>query len=134
MPALSAPVRVSDCKDADISARRGLMSVYAKANMALLIGDYTMNRLRTLPGNAQAPTEIDTQNDTFARIIPVADIEVGGSWQVAPYTFISAGWFFQAWWDLGQAETVNNTPTFDALDSANILGFDGLFVRGEILF
>jgi hypothetical protein len=114
--------------------RTGLMSVYAKANMALLIGDYRMNRLRTLPGNAQAPTEIDTQNDTFARIIPVADIEVGGSWQVAPYTFISAGWFFQAWWDLGQAETVNNTPTFDALSSANILGFDGLFVRGEILF
>ena len=50
-----------------------------------------------------------------------------GSWQVAPYAFISAGWFFQCWWDLGQAENITAGTSFGPLDSANILGFDGLF-------
>ncbi len=112
----------------------GMLSAYAKASQALLIGDYTMSRVKTTPGTAPVPTDITTQNDSFARMIPVTDIEIGGSWQVAPYAFISAGWFFQCWWDLGQAENITAGTSFGPLDSANILGFDGLFVRGELLF
>ena len=66
-------------------------------------------------------------------MIPVTDIEVGGTWQMAPYTYVSIGYFFQGWWDLGQSETIPGT-SFSALDTANILGFDGLFIRGEMLF
>jgi hypothetical protein len=114
--------------------RTGLLSVYAKANMALLIGDYRSSRTKVEPGvPGTVPTAITNQFDTFSRMIPVTDIEIGGSWQVAPYTFISAGWFFQAWWDLGQGEQIDGT-NFGPLDSSNILGFDGLFVRGEMLF
>ncbi|MBI3836518.1 MAG: hypothetical protein HY288_01115 [Planctomycetia bacterium] len=115
--------------------RTGLLSVYAKANTALLIGDYRTTRSKTEFNTAPAPTEFDIQTGTMSRIIPVTDIEIGGSWQVAPYTFLSAGWFFQAWWDLGQGETIDNRVTgFTPLDTSNILGFDGLFARGEILF
>jgi hypothetical protein len=66
-------------------------------------------------------------------MIPVTDIEVGGTWQLAPFTYISAGYFFQCWWDLGQGEQISGT-NFGPLDTANILGFDGLFIRGEMLF
>jgi hypothetical protein len=65
--------------------------------------------------------------------LELTDIEIGGSWQVAPYAFISAGWFFQCWWDLGQSEGVIGT-NYGPLDTSNILGFDGLFVRAEMLF
>ncbi len=109
-------------------------SVFAKGSQALLVGDYEMNRALTTPSTGtQAPTSITSQVDSFCRIIPVTDIELGATWQVAPYAFFSAGWLWQAWWDLGQAENISGT-NFGPLDSANILGFDGLFLRGELLF
>ncbi len=111
----------------------GFLSLYAKASQAILIGDYRMSRVKTTPGDQQTPTEVTAQYDRFSRTIPVTDIEVGGSWQLAPFTYISVGYFFQCWWDLGQSESVIGT-NFGPLDTANILGFDGLFVRGELLF
>jgi hypothetical protein len=111
----------------------GFLSLYAKASQALLIGDFRMRRETTSPGDEQIQTATFIQNDRYSRMIPVTDIEVGGSWQIAPYTFVSAGYFFQCWWDLGFGETVLGT-NFGPLDTANILGFDGLFVRGEIIF
>jgi hypothetical protein len=66
-------------------------------------------------------------------MVPVTDIEFGASWQCSCYAIFSIGWYFQAWWDLGQAENVENT-NFGPLDSANILSFDGLFLRGELMF
>jgi len=111
----------------------GLLSLYAKASQALLIGDYRMSRSKITPGDSEVPTEVINQFDRFSRMVPVTDIEIGGSWQIAPYTFVSVGYFFQCWWDLGQSETVIGT-NFGPLDTANILGFDGLFVRGEMLF
>jgi hypothetical protein len=114
--------------------QRGLVSLYGKASQGLLIGNYKSARTLITPGfDTETNTSVLTQHDTFARLVPVTDIEVGGSIQLAPYAFISAGWFFQCWWDLGQGETVPG-GSFGPLDTANILGFDGLFVRGELLF
>lgn len=92
-----------------------------------------MSRVKTTPGTGEVPTEITSQYDQYSRMIPVTDIEVGGSWQVAPFTFVSVGYFFQCWWDLGWSETVIGT-NYGPLDTSNIMGFDGLFVRGEMLF
>jgi hypothetical protein len=111
----------------------GLFSLYAKASQGLLIGDFRMSRTLIKPGNSDTATQIGNQFENSSRMVPVTDIEVGGTWQIAPYTFLSAGYFFQCWWDLGQAETIGPGPT-GTLNSANILGFDGLFVRGEMLF
>jgi hypothetical protein len=111
----------------------GCLSLFARANQSLLIGDYRMSRSKITPGDSEVGTVTTNQFDRFSRMVPVTDIEVGGSWQVAPYTYISAGYFFQCWWDLGQSETVIGT-NFGPLDTANILGFDGFFVRGEMLF
>ncbi len=111
----------------------GFLSLYARASQALLIGDYRMSRSKTELGTQQVPTIITDQYDRYSRMIPVSDIEIGGSWQIAPFTYISAGYFFQCWWDLGQSETVIGT-NYGPLDTSNILGFDGLFVRAEMLF
>ena len=113
--------------------QRGLTSLYAKASQALLIGDYRMGRQLNVPSDGTTANQITNQFDRFSRMVPVTDIEVGGTWQVAPFTYISAGYFFQCWWDLGQGENIQGT-NFGALDSSNILGFDGLFIRGEMLF
>ena len=64
----------------------GFLSLYARASQALLIGDYRMSRSKTEFGTQQVPTVITNQFDRFSRTIPVTDIEVGGSWQVAPFT------------------------------------------------
>jgi Legionella pneumophila major outer membrane protein precursor len=112
----------------------GLWSVYAKASQGLLIGDYRMGRTQIGPLEDEPTiTGITNQFDLFRRMVPVTDIEIGGTWQMAPFTFVSVGYFFQCWWDLGQGENIQGT-NFGPLDSANILGFDGLFVRGEMLF
>ncbi len=109
------------------------LSLYAKGNTALLIGDYKMRRVRITPGSDVVPTVTTVQLDNFSRMIPVSEIEVGAGFQVARHTFVSAGWFFQCWWDLGAPEQVDGT-NFGPLDSANIMAFDGLFVRAEMLF
>jgi hypothetical protein len=112
---------------------QGRFSVYAKASQALLVGNYRITRGQVTPGSETVSTNIIDTVDTFARLVPVTDIEIGGTWQIAPYTFISAGWFLQCWWDLGQSEVINGVNG-GPLDSSNILGFDGLFIRGEMLF
>jgi hypothetical protein len=111
----------------------GGLAVYAKASQSLLLGDYRISRTQVTPGTVDVATNILNGVDTLTRMVPVTDIELGATWQVAPFTYISAGWFFQCWWDLGQGETQGGA-NFSALDTSNILGFDGLFVRGEMLF
>ncbi len=112
----------------------GNLSIFAKGSQALLIGDYNMTRkLNELAGGTFEQNAVTIQNDSLARMIPVTDIEIGGTWQVAPYAFFSAGWFWQCWWDLGQGEVIGDS-SFGPLDTSNILGFDGLFIRGELLF
>lgn len=111
----------------------GGLSVFAKLSQSLLIGDFTQSRVKQTTGDSEIATEVTSQYDKFSRMIPVSDIEVGGSWQIAPFTYISAGYFFQCWWDLGFGETIVGT-NFGPLDTSNIMGWDGLFVRGEMLF
>ncbi len=113
--------------------QNGFWSLYGRGSQALLIGDYRMSRQLSIPSDGTTANQITNQFDRYSRMIPVTDIEVGLSWQAAPYTFVSVGYFWQCWWDLGQAENISGT-NFGPLDSANILGFDGLFVRGEMLF
>ncbi len=111
----------------------GNLALFARASQSILLGDYNMDRVSRKLDIAPNVQTITNVTDKYTRLVPVTDIEVGGSWQAAPYLFISAGWFFQCWWDLGQAETIN-TASFGPLDTSNILGFEGLFVRGEMLF
>jgi len=114
--------------------QNGFWSVYAKGAGSLLIGEFRMNRTLRVPSDGTTPNQLTTESNLGTRTIPVTDIELGLSWQPAPYTFVSVGYFWQAWWDLGQGEGLCCASNFGALDTSNILGFDGLFVRGEMMF
>lgn len=117
----------------------GRLSLFAKGSFALLLGDYNVDRVRRTPGTPVStedglnPTIITAQHDSLTRIIPVPEIEVGGTFQVTERFFVSAGWFIQAYADLGSSAQIDGT-NFGPLDDANILAFDGLFVRGEMVF
>ena len=113
--------------------QNGYWSVYGRGAQAILIGEYNMSRTLNIPSDGTTANQVTNQYDKYSRTIPVTDIEVGLSWQAAPFTFVSVGYFFQCWWDLGQSEPMQGT-SFGSLDTSNILGFDGLFVRGEMLF
>jgi hypothetical protein len=113
--------------------QNGYWSAYGKLGQSLLIGQYSMSRSLNIPSDGTTANQITNQFDKYSRIIPATDIEVGLSWQAAPFTMISVGYFWQCWWDLGQSEPMLGTE-FGSLDTSNILGFDGLFVRGEMLF
>jgi hypothetical protein len=107
-------------------------SLFAKGNIALLLGDYDTVRTKTV-GVVGAGTTTSIQTDSYRRIIPVTEIEVGISRQLGQKTLLTAGYFFQAWWDLGMFEGMEGT-NFGQEDDANIMAFDGLMVRLERTF
>jgi hypothetical protein len=109
--------------------RRGLFSLYGKGDWSLLLGDV---ELETLVTN-QAGTAFIRKN--CEQIIPVTEIELGGSVHLGCHATLSAGYFWAAWHDLGMSETYDfNQFQVSHYDDANILGFDGLFARAEVAF
>jgi hypothetical protein len=109
--------------------RRGLMSLYAKGDMSVLLGDVELETLVTNGANTSFIRKDCEQ------IIPVTEIELGGSVHLGAHSTLSAGYFWAAWHDLGMSETYHfdqfQVPHYD---TANILGFDGLFARVEVAF
>ncbi len=110
--------------------RRGTWYVYGNGAGSLLLGNYERNISRFTVDNGV--TLLTTSNGDQTRTIPVAEIEVGVAYQPNRWVNLSAGWLFQAWWDLGAYEAAD--ASFIALDDSNIMSFDGLTIRGEITF
>lgn len=110
----------------------GRMSLFARSNFSLLLGEYDIKETRKTPPTA--PTTTENYFDSHDRLIPVAEIELGGTWQLGPCVNLSAGYLFQAWWDLGQFEQIQGNVFLNPIDDSNILSFDGLFARLEICF
>ena len=98
----------------------------------MLLGEYDIKETRKTPPTA--PTTTENYFDSHDRLIPVAEIELGGTWQLGPCVNLSAGYLFQAWWDLGQFEQIQGNVFLNPIDDSNILSFDGLFARLEICF
>jgi hypothetical protein len=81
----------------------------------------------------RSPTESrQTEVASLTRVVPVSEMEVGGTCRLGRHTVVSAGYLFHVWYDLGITQGIGgNLPSSD---TANILSFDGLFVRGEWAF
>lgn len=109
--------------------KRGLASLYAKGDWSLLLGDVNLETLVTnAAGTAFARKSCE-------QIIPVTEIELGGSVHLGAHATLSAGYFWSAWHDLGTSETYDfNQFQIHHYDDGNILGFDGLFGRVEVAF
>ncbi len=108
-------------------------SLYARSNFALILGQFDIDE-RAL--NSQSSTGTFTHqsyHDSHDRVIPMTEIELGGNWQINCRWNLSAGYDWQAWWDLGAFEQGANTFQ-EPIDTSNILSLDGFFLRLEYCF
>lgn len=104
-------------------------SAYVKGDISILLGQMHQ-QIQRIDQNEF----ITTQTAQGRRIIPVTEIEAGLTTQLTRSAFISAGYLFSAWHDLGfrdQFDFSAVTLLEDEYDDANILGFDGFFARLE---
>ncbi|MCA9257971.1 MAG: hypothetical protein KDA61_02170 [Planctomycetales bacterium] len=110
---------------------QGLASLYAKGDISVLMGDIEV---------VNTVFEQDTAATTIARtkcthVVPVTEIELGGTLHLGCHANVSAGYFFAAWHDLGFRDEYDFTQFQTShYDDANILGFDGFFARAELTF
>lgn len=107
-------------------ARSGRWLLFARGNLSLLLGDYEFSRTKI-----KAVTDTETISTT--RVIPVTEIEVGGTLRASRNLSLTAGYLFHAWHDLGMTDSIPS-DVGSINSNANILSFDGLFVRGEWAF
>jgi hypothetical protein len=81
-----------------------------------------------------SPTAFQATQDTDdVRVIPVAEAEIGGGWSPIPWFNVSAGWLFQAWFDLGGSGGTFG-GFYTVTENSNIMAFEGFFLRAELTF
>ena len=112
--------------------RQHVCSAYLKGNISLLLGNVNIVSRRT---NADDPTLVESQYFRIRNIIPVTEIEAGLTGNITRHASVSAGYLFSAWHDLGFREEFTFPTNFGvSYDDANILAFDGLFLRLQVDF
>lgn len=112
--------------------RNGVFSAYMKGDLSLLVGQYSSRSETQLLGTVPQPP--DTQKFDYRQVIPVTEIEAGATMFVTRNTSLSSGYFVSAFHDLGFREQYSGFPTGISYDDANIMAFDGFFVRLETAF
>jgi len=111
---------------------RGMFSGYLKGNLSLLLGNVNIVSRRTTIEN---PNQVESQYFRNRNIIPVTEIETGLTGCITKHVSLSVGYLFAAWHDLGYREEFTFPTNLGvSYDDANILGFDGLFLRLEAGF
>jgi hypothetical protein len=100
-------------------------SFIARGAGSLLIGGYSNTSGAIFTGAAAGD---QTAHRTLT--VPVIEAELGGAWQPTENLTFSAGWLWQAWFDLGVSGGTTYNGKFAETDSASIMSFDGLFLRG----
>jgi hypothetical protein len=113
-------------------------SLFGSLGTAILIGDYEIGTNVVVPGFA-----VGGQFADRTRAVPVLESRLGASWRLNPAITLSAGWMFQAWFNIGTSggtfdgERLPVAPVdtaFGGADDADIMSFDGLFLRAEAQF
>ncbi len=114
--------------------RNGNFSIFAKGALSLLVGDVHHEVIRSIEGNPIATT---FHRGTFTRIIPVTELELGASMHLRSNINITGGYLMTAFHDLGMSPEYKfegNATLINNFDDANILSFDGWFVRAELTY
>ena len=104
-------------------------SLFANTSGSLLVGENDMNFSQT----TTSPAYSATQDTDAVRLLPVADAEIGAGWSPLPWLNVSAGWMFQAWFDLG-ASGGTFGGFYTVTENSNIMAFEGLFLHAEVTF
>lgn len=100
-------------------------SFIARGAGSLLVGPLNNNSGLTITGVAGGD-----QSTHRILTVPVIEAELGGAWQPTENLMFSAGWLWQAWFDMGVSGGTTYNGKFAEADSASIMSFDGLFLRG----
>lgn len=117
--------------------RQQRFAIFARGDMSILLGEVNIEHTSGIAGIGGGPPAINNVTQfSSTQLIPVLDIEAGGTFYVTDRLTVSGGYLLSAWFDLGMRDT------FDVLegagpisfDDSNILGFDGFFVRSEFAF
>jgi len=118
----------------------GWLSLYGKGNISLLLGDVHINTSRESDDGAT----FVSQTFVNRQVIPVSELEGGLTAQVSCHCALTAGYLFTAFHDLGFRNAIDLCDCDDGAnvspllpthhDDANILSFNGLFVRLEYGF
>ncbi len=115
--------------------RQGVASVYVKGDISLLVGEKDQEMVDFSNGT---PSQVRRHSMSGTNVIPVTELEAGASVCLTRNTMLSAGYFLSAWHDLGIGAEYNygagTVTQLNGWDDANILSFDGLFVRAEMGF
>lgn len=110
--------------------RNGIVSGYLKGDISVLLGDVDNISERS---DVATPDQVTTQSISCHHVIPVTEIEAGVSAAITCNTQLSAGYLLAAWHDLGGGNEYDFGLQIQ-YDDANIMGFDGWFVRLESAF
>lgn len=100
-------------------------SLVARGATSLLVGGFNNTSGALFTGVQGAD-----QSAHRTLTVPVLEAELGAAWQPTPDLMFSAGWLWQAWFDLGVSGGTNYSGHFAEMDTASIMAFDGLFLRG----
>ncbi len=111
--------------------KNGMASLFMKGDISMLLGDLTITSASI--DRTTGINNVSRQTISCTHVIPVTEIEAGGTVSVTKCINVSAGYFLSAWHDLGIREEYN-FGLQNQYDDANILGFDGWFVRAEASF
>jgi len=98
-------------------------SLIARGAGSILVGGYDISSGAVFTGVGGAG-----QAASRTLTVPVIEAELGAAWQPTPSFTLSAGWMFQAWFDLGVSGGTNGGKYVE-VDDSNIMSFDGLFTR-----
>jgi hypothetical protein len=102
-------------------------AVFTQGSGALLLGQYDLAFSNSVGGFSGRQTQ------SMTRLIPVVDTEVGASWRATDRLTLAGGYLFQAWFDFGTSGGKFD-GFFSGTDDANIMSFDGMFLRAELAF
>ncbi|MEM9186697.1 MAG: hypothetical protein AAGB00_09405 [Planctomycetota bacterium] len=109
--------------------REGIASIYLKGDISLLLGDVE---------NVAVGDAFSRHSLTSTQIVPVTELEVGGSVFLTRNASVTGGYLFAAWHDLGHRPEYDfgsgSAVQLESFDDANILGVDGWFVRAEVTY
>jgi hypothetical protein len=99
-------------------------SLYAKTDMAVILGQYDVSAGVAVPG-AQIG-----QHAGRTRVVPVLGGELGGAFRPLPNLTLCVGWQMQAWFNMGVSGGQFG-GAFVGTDDSDIMGFDGLVLRAQ---
>lgn len=110
--------------------RNGVISAYLRGDISVLVGDLDNRSERS---DVATPGQVTIQTISGDAIVPVTEIEAGLTTSITYNTYLSAGYLLSAWHDLGTRDQYDFGLQIE-YDDANIMGFDGWFVRLETAF